>query len=181
MTALFSDSALPRRPQEIYPGCMHVPGWLDVEQQQFLLRQFFTWGEAPRVSGRGILPHHPDIFGNPMSVRMTSLGWHWENFEYTRTAPSFQHAEPLAVPDWLKRLGRQALRTAYRDEIAPSWPRLGSGLADWANSFDPDIAVVNYYSPTARMGMHQDREEKVSMPIVSVSLGDTAIFRAGNT
>jgi alkylated DNA repair protein (DNA oxidative demethylase) len=44
----------------------------------------------------------------------------------------------------------------------------------------PEACLVNYYSGTARMGLHQDRdEEDFDAPVVSVSLGDSAIFRAG--
>jgi alkylated DNA repair protein (DNA oxidative demethylase) len=46
--------------------------------------------------------------------------------------------------------------------------------------YDPDVALVNYYRPDARMGMHRDREERVGAPVVSLSLGDAAVFRFGN-
>lgn len=35
--ALFTDSLLPRQPQELAPGVIHLPGWLTVEQQDFWL------------------------------------------------------------------------------------------------------------------------------------------------
>ena len=44
----------------------------------------------------------------------------------------------------------------------------------------PDACLVNLYRPGARMGLHQDRDEAdFGFPVVSVSLGDTAIFRIG--
>ena len=44
----------------------------------------------------------------------------------------------------------------------------------------PEACLVNFYSPNAKMGLHQDRDEQdFSAPVVSISLGDTALFRWG--
>ena len=45
----------------------------------------------------------------------------------------------------------------------------------------PDSALVNFYDDAAHMGMHQDKDEFSAAPIVSLSLGDTCMFRLGNT
>jgi len=46
----------------------------------------------------------------------------------------------------------------------------------------PEACLVNFYDDDARMGLHQDRdEEDFSAPVVSISLGDTCIFRVGGT
>lgn len=173
--SLFTDSDLPRQAREILPGVIHLPGWLDVTQQLFLVRQFQLFAQ------RGIPPHSPDIFGKKMSVQMTSLGWHWSNYEYTQSVPELGGAAPLPVPDWIVRLGRRAVEDAYaRPNL--QWPvEETERTIRWARSYTPDMALVNYYSPQASMGMHQDKEERSSAPIVSLSIGDTAIFRAGNT
>ncbi|GGH56288.1 alpha-ketoglutarate-dependent dioxygenase AlkB family protein [Rothia aerolata] len=177
MDSLFADSEINRPVREILPGVIHYPSWLSTEQQDFLVKKFFEWGS----DSRGIPPHQPEIFGHKMSVRLTSLGWHWADYRYTRQAAEFGGASPLPVPDWMVRLGRAALADCYSENHASQWPRLGKGLTRWANSFTPDIALVNYYAPTAKMGMHQDKEERSDMPVVSLSIGDTAVFRAGNT
>jgi alkylated DNA repair protein (DNA oxidative demethylase) len=57
-------------------------------------------------------------------------------------------------------------------------------LALWAEVADypapPEACLVNHYASTAKMGLHQDKdEEDFAAPVLSVSLGDTAIFRAG--
>ncbi len=49
-----------------------------------------------------------------------------------------------------------------------------------AGDYRPDVALVNFYDATARMGMHQDRDEQSREPVVSLSLGDTCVFRFGN-
>ena len=47
-------------------------------------------------------------------------------------------------------------------------------------SFDPEACLVNYYGPTARLGLHRDADEDArEAPILSLSLGDTALFRVG--
>ena len=51
-------------------------------------------------------------------------------------------------------------------------------LTDWPGP--PDACLVNLYDADARMGLHQDRDEKdMRAPVLSVSLGDTAVFRIG--
>ncbi|PJN93583.1 alkylated DNA repair dioxygenase, partial [Amaricoccus sp. HAR-UPW-R2A-40] len=45
---------------------------------------------------------------------------------------------------------------------------------------DPDSCLVNWYGETARMGLHRDSDEaEFRWPVLSISLGDTAIFRMG--
>jgi len=44
----------------------------------------------------------------------------------------------------------------------------------------PEACLVNFYSSTARMGLHQDKDEQdFAAPVVSLSLGDTGMFRVG--
>jgi alkylated DNA repair protein (DNA oxidative demethylase) len=50
-----------------------------------------------------------------------------------------------------------------------------------ARTYAPDTALINFYDGAARMGMHQDKEERSGAPVVSLSIGDTCVFRFGNT
>lgn len=65
------------------------------------------------------------------------------------------------------------------------WPAMPEALLDlWAELADPttppDACLVNLYRDGARMGLHQDRDEAdFGAPVLSVSLGDTAVFRLG--
>jgi alkylated DNA repair protein (DNA oxidative demethylase) len=46
----------------------------------------------------------------------------------------------------------------------------------------PEACLINYYGGAAKMGLHQDRDEQdFAAPVLSVSLGDTGIFRVGGT
>lgn len=88
------------------------------------------------------------------------------------------------------RFGWIADRSGYRYDMAhPSgvpWPPIpDSILAVWRavaqDARDPESCLVNWYGPEARMGLHQDRDEAdFAQPVVSISLGDDALFRIGN-
>lgn len=154
---------VPRERVEVAPGAVHVPDWLDVDGQRALL-------EACREWARGPVPLHSPVVrgGSPMSVQLLCLGWHWSPYRYTRDAVDVNGARVLDVPDWLVALGRAAVVDAYQDPVA-------------ADGYEPDTALVNHYDDRARMGMHQDRDERCDAPVVSLSIGNTCTFRFGNT
>lgn len=89
------------------------------------------------------------------------------------------------------RYGWYSDRSGYRyAETHPDggqWPDIPESILDiWRESVGterlPDCCLVNYYGEGARMGMHQDRDEKdFSWPVLSVSLGDDALLRIGST
>jgi DNA oxidative demethylase len=70
-------------------------------------------------------------------------------------------------------------------ETGRPWPGMPSQvLQAWEElsgyPLPPDACLVNFYEPSARMGLHQDKdEEEFAAPVVSLSLGDTALFRYG--
>jgi alkylated DNA repair protein (DNA oxidative demethylase) len=100
-----------------------------------------------------------------MSVRTVCLGWNWYPYGYSRTVGDVP-VKPF--PAWLAELGRRAVAEAYEDEAA-------------GEAYRPDVALVNYYDNAARMGLHQDKDERSLAPVVSLSLGERCVFRFGNT
>ncbi|GFM98770.1 alkylated DNA repair protein [Streptomyces fulvorobeus] len=142
---------------------MHVPEWLPVERQRELVEACREWARGPVPLRHTVLPG-----GGVMSVRSLCLGWHWQPYRYTRTAGDVNGARVAPFPDLLGDLGRAAVAEAYGDERA-------------AEAYAPDTALVNFYDGGARMGMHQDKEELSGAPVVSLSIGDTCVFRFGNT
>ncbi|HXD27559.1 MAG TPA: alpha-ketoglutarate-dependent dioxygenase AlkB [Arthrobacter sp.] len=159
---LFGDELLHRPRRELAPGAVWVPGWLDAGQQRWLVDRFREWahGPVPLRSAR--------VGGHEMSVKTVCLGWHWRPYEYTRDAVDVNGNRVLDVPEWMVRLGRQAVTEATGDPAA-------------GEAYTPDTALVNYYDDAAHMGMHQDRDERSRAPVVSLSIGDTCRFRFGNT
>ena len=101
--------------------------------------------------------------GNPMSVRMTNagpLGWVTDKERGYR----YQATHPEAGKPW--------------PAIPPMLLALWEALSGYAHK--PEACLINYYGTAAKMGLHQDRdEEDFSAPVLSVSLGDTGIFRVG--
>ncbi len=99
--------------------------------------------------------------GRPMSVRMTAagrLGWVTDRAGY-RYSPT--HPAGMAWPP-------------IPDRVLALWHRV-TGLTRV-----PDCCLINFYGEGARMGLHQDRDEgDFSFPVLSVSLGDAALFRMG--
>ncbi|OFW71831.1 MAG: alkylated DNA repair dioxygenase [Alphaproteobacteria bacterium RBG_16_64_48] len=101
--------------------------------------------------------------GNPMSVRMTNCG-------------------PLG---WVTDKERGYRYQATHPETGKPWPPIPQMLLDVWDSvadypFPPQACLVNYYTGSAKMGLHQDKdEEDFSAPVLSVSLGDTGVFRVG--
>ena len=89
-------------------------------------------------------------------------------------------------------LGWVSDRAGYRYQTthpvtAEPWPGIPGAILDaWADLSDypdpPECCLINYYAADARMGMHQDKDEaNFDWPVVSISLGDEALFRIGNT
>ncbi|MFC8124154.1 alpha-ketoglutarate-dependent dioxygenase AlkB family protein [Streptomyces sp. NPDC057302] len=157
------SALIPRPTTEIAPGAVHVPQWLTQEQQRELVTACRGWATGPVPIRHTRLPR-----GGVMSVQTVCVGWHWQPYRYTRTAGDVNGRRVAAFPEWMIALGRRALTAAYGD------------AADAAD-YTPDTALINFYDGQARMGMHQDKDERSSAPVVSLSIGDTCVFRVGNT
>ncbi len=134
---------------EIYKAC------LDASKQAALVEEL-----------RGVLAIAPLVrpvtpSGREMSVRMSAagrLGWITDRngYRYSKTHPN-----------------------------GACWPPMpGAVLNLWHTLVDtcrdPDCCLINWYGEDARMGLHQDRDEgNFDWPVLSVSLGDAALFRMG--
>ena len=99
-------------------------------------------------------------------------------------------AKPFSVEESnFGALGWVADKAGYRYQpihplTAKSWPAIPEALlALWAGINDgapPECCLVNLYRPGAKMGLHQDRDEtEFAAPVISISLGDTCLFRVG--
>lgn len=137
-------------------GFRLIPGALDPEAQAALMRQ------VEALAARAPFRRYDTPWGKRMSVEMTSwgpLGW-----TSSRVGYAYVDADP---------------------ESGRAWPAMPPALLDlWRaharSPFEPDSALVNRYRGTARMGLHQDRDEAaLAAPVLSISLGDTAVFRIG--
>lgn len=159
---LFPDADEQGSLREVSPGAFHLPRWLTVEQQKGIVEQFRQWSSGP------VPMRAPKVRGRPMSVQMVCLGWHWQPYKYTRHATDVNGCPVLEMPEWMLDMGTRAINDTD--------PTLHGPLG-----YRPDVALVNYYDHKARMGMHQDKDERAMAPVVSLSIGDSCVFRFGNT
>jgi alkylated DNA repair protein (DNA oxidative demethylase) len=155
-----SGELIPRDRAEVAPGAVLVPDWLDLERQRELVEACREWARPPagmrtvRTPGGGV-----------MTARQVCLGWHWIPYRYTTTVEDGDGRPVKPFPPLLGELARRATEAAYGE----------------AESSAYDVALINFYDADARMGMHQDKDERSDAPVVSLSLGDTCVFRFGNT
>jgi DNA oxidative demethylase len=144
---------------ELAPGLLYVPDYLDREHQEALLAQV-------RSVLRGAPLFRPTMprSGTPFSVLMSNCG-------------------PLG---WVSDRAGYRYASVHPETGAP-WPGIPDiALETWGAlahySRPPEACLINYYETSARMGLHQDRDEaSLIAPVVSLSLGDTCLFRFGGT
>jgi len=138
-------------------GFQIYPGHLDREAQVALVALL-----------RGLMADNPLYVpqmprsGKPMSVRMTNLGkLGWVS---DKTGYRYQPHHPETTRPW----------PAIPEKLLELWEI----LAQYPHP--PEACLVNYYTGKARMGLHQDKDEvNLDAPVLSVSLGDTGVFRMG--
>lgn len=155
MTEMSKQAGTRPDPQDIR-GFLHFSGWLDAGEQRAMLADL----RAVVAAAPLFAPVTPR--GKPMSVRMTSAG----RFGWVADARGYRYSEthPAGRP-W----------PAIPDSVLRVWNAVsGTGR-------QPESCLLNFYAEGARMGMHQDRDEAdFTQPVVSISLGDDALFRIGN-
>ncbi len=138
-------------------GLRLCPGYLDRAAQEVTLASL---RDVMRVAPT-YTPRMPKS-GKPMSVRMTNcgaLGWVTDERGYR-----YQPHHPVTGVPW----------PPIPDALLAAWRELAR------YPHPPEACLINVYGPDARMGLHQDRdEEDLSAPVVSLSLGDTCLFRVG--
>ena len=140
-------------------GMRVMPGYLDRAGQESLLGVIRgVVAAAPLYT-----PTMPKS-GRPMSVRMTNcgpLGWMTDETGYR-----YQTCHPQTGAPW----------PPIPDVLLAAWREL-TGYPH-----PPQACLINYYTAAARMGLHQDRdEEDLAAPVLSLSLGDSCLFRIGGT
>lgn len=138
-------------------GLRAYPGYLDRDRQSALLAAI----EEVLVAAPLLTPRMPKS-GRPFTVRMSNcgpLGWTSDESGYR-----YQEVHPVTGRPWP---AIPAPLTAIWDAVA-FYPHA------------PECCLINFYGATAKMGLHQDRDEQdFNAPVVSVSLGDSCLFRIG--
>ena len=138
----------------------HLPGFLPKESQAVLLREI----RQVLVQAPLFAPTMPRT-GQPFGVIMSNcgpLGWVSDAAGGYR----YQPAHPVTEQAWPDMPA--VLLKVWRDVTKYHVP--------------PEACLINYYRPGAKMGSHVDRDEADKRaPVLSISLGDTAVFHVGGT
>jgi alkylated DNA repair protein (DNA oxidative demethylase) len=147
---------------EIAPGAFHFPRYLDEARQRVMTDEI-------RALIDGAVPAYVPVVrgGGKMHVRMLCLGRHWngKTYQYEPMRSDFDNLPVPQLPTSFKALARDIAAAA--------------GM-----TLDADLCIINYYDADGRMGLHQDKDESAAsiaagLPVVSVSIGDTARFLFG--
>ncbi|XP_071729223.1 DNA N(6)-methyladenine demethylase ALKBH1D-like [Rutidosis leptorrhynchoides] len=111
--------------------------------------------------------------GGKMNLHMMCFGRNWDPKTKYNSKYRSDGSHALPLPHQLISLAETSIKDsqAYDDRMP---------------SMDPDICVVNFYTSTGKLGLHQDRDEsesslKKGLPVVSISIGDSAKFLYGNS
>jgi alkylated DNA repair protein (DNA oxidative demethylase) len=147
---------------EIAPGAFHAHGFLSLDAQRALA------GRCRALVDGGVPAYVPVVRGGgKMHVRMLCLGRHWngKTYQYEPTRSDFDSLPAPPLPDEFKALARAVAQSV--------------GM-----TLEADLCIMNYYDADGRMGLHQDKDESAAsiaagVPVVSVSIGDTARFLFG--
>lgn len=146
----------------VAPGAFLLPKYLSLNTQQSL-------AEECRALMGGAVPAYVPVVrgGGRMHVHMLCLGRHWNGklYRYEPTRTDFDDLPVPPLPDRFRALGREC-------------------AAAVGMTLDPDLCIINHYDASGRMGLHQDKDEttrsiSAGVPVVSISLGDTARFLLG--
>jgi DNA oxidative demethylase len=144
---------------EIIPGVAYHPGYFDRTAQEALRDAIDVVVRAAPL----FQPRMPRT-GKAFSVRMTNcgpLGWVSDTNGYR-----YQPNHPETGAPW----------PAMPERLLQAWAELAPGAPP------PEACLVNSYDRGARMGLHQDRDEQnFAAPVLSLSLGDSCLFRVGGT
>ena len=147
---------------QIAEGLMLFQSRLSPDGQRDLWQQCRDLAEGP-------VPMYTPIVrgGRKMSVGMLCLGKHWNGmtYGYEDRRSDFDGLPVPAIPAHFAAIARDA-------------------AAEAGFVMQPDLCIMNFYSSDAKMGVHQDKDERpetiaAGIPIVSVSLGDAARFVIG--
>ncbi len=147
---------------QLEPGLHLLQSYLDADEQRRV------WAMCRALADGDVPMYTPTVRGGKkMSVGMLCLGRHWNamTYRYEKTRTDFDGLEVPPIPAGLDAIARSAAE--------------GAGF-----TMHPDLCIMNFYDQESRMGVHQDKDESresldAGVPIVSVSIGDTARFVVG--
>ena len=149
---------------QVAPGAFLLERFLDTEEQRAVA------ATCDALLDSDVPAYVPVVRGGGrMHVRMLCLGQHWNalTYKYETARSDFDGRPAPPLPGDFRAL---ASRVA----------------ASVGMTLEADICILNHYEADGRMGLHQDKDEgteslAAGLPVVSISIGDTARFLFGGT
>jgi DNA oxidative demethylase len=157
MSSLFDYNSLLSSYERLEEGALLLRGFANTEAA-------LLFEEVARITRAAAFRNLITPGGYAMSVAMTNcVGWVSD-----RTRYRYDNLDPDTGAPWPMMPG-PFLDIAERAATESGFP-----------NYDPDACLINRYVAGAKLGLHQDRDEKDAWaPIVSVSLGLPAVFLWG--
>ncbi|RZC82503.1 hypothetical protein C5167_045288 [Papaver somniferum] len=170
-------ASLQKSSEILRPGMVLLKNHINHAEQMKIIK-------VCRDLGLGAGGFYKPCFGNggKMNLQMMCLGMDWDPerkvYDYRR---SVDDAIPPSVPDEFKQIVKRAVTESHaliKEKHKKCNP------ADVIPSMQPDICIINFYSKTGTLGLHQDKDETEEsldkgLPVVSISIGDSAEFLYG--
>ncbi|GJU25683.1 alkylated DNA repair protein AlkB [Tanacetum coccineum] len=159
-------------------GMVLMKGYISFNDQVSIVKKCRELGLS---DGGFYQPGYRD--GTKLHLKMMCLGKNWdpESKLYSDTRPS-DNAKLPGIPDIFSDMVKKAIRDSntYLEENIPK-----AYAGQLIPSMSPDICIVNFYTASGKLGLHQDKDEspktlKQGLPVVSFSIGDSAEFLYGD-
>ncbi|KAJ9694115.1 hypothetical protein PVL29_009884 [Vitis rotundifolia] len=160
------------------PGMVLLKGHISLTEQIKMVKKCRDLGVGP---GGFYRPGYQD--GAKLRLQMMCLGMNWDpqTRKYEKRHP-LDGSEPPDIPQEFSVLVERAIQDSQ------SLIKKNSGennVEDMLPRMSPNICIVNFYTTSGRLGLHQDRDESEEsllkrLPVVSFSLGDSAEFLYGD-
>ncbi|XP_076956463.1 DNA N(6)-methyladenine demethylase ALKBH1C-like [Bidens hawaiensis] len=161
------------------PGMVLMKGYISSADQISIVK---TCRELGITDGGFYQPGYSS--GTKLHLKMTCLGKNWdpETNMYSELRP-FDNSKPPGIPKEFCDMVEKSIQVSNEYNRANVG---GSNEGKAVPNMSPDICIVNFYSDTGRLGLHQDKDEseesiKKGLPVVSFSIGDSAEFKYGET
>ncbi|KAF8582644.1 hypothetical protein K439DRAFT_1413026 [Ramaria rubella] len=127
--------------------------------------------------------HLPPMHASKLlaKLRWANIGYyyHWGSKTYDFTKPKTDYPPGLrkVCKDIVASIDWRQVWDGVDDE---DWGKEGPDWETWPTTYEPDAGIVNFYQPKDTLCGHVDRSEVCSTsPLVSISLGNAAIFLIG--
>ncbi|XP_068653002.1 DNA N(6)-methyladenine demethylase ALKBH1D-like [Aristolochia californica] len=160
---------------ELKPGMVLLKAFISHANQVEIVKRCQTLGTG---LGGFYQPGYRD--GPKLHLWMMCLGKDWdpETRLYTDIR-SIDRVKPPSIPDILRTLVDEAIQASHAYLKAQN-PKIHS-VEEILPRMSPDLCIVNFYTESGKLGLHQDRDEsresiEKALPVVSFSIGDSADF-----